>query len=94
MSSLQISNLENSVAQVFSLLVDRSPYQQNELADRIGFKSVNMMSMIKSGKTKIPISKISVVAKVLDCNAMELLDLCMSEYQPDNWNVIKSIVRI
>jgi len=79
-----------TVARLISDLINGSKKQQNQIAEEVGFDKPNIISMIKSGKTKLP--KIARMARALDVDPLELLILCLKEYQPDNWAAIEPLL--
>lgn len=62
--------------------------KQLEIAEEIGFESPNLITMIKQGRTKLPLGKVGLVAKALDIDPMYLLKLCIEEYYPETWEAI------
>jgi hypothetical protein len=65
---------------------------QNEIAAECGFERPNIITMIKQGKTKLPLAKVCLMAKALEADPAHLLKLCLSEYQPENWAVIAPLL--
>jgi hypothetical protein len=55
---------------------------QTEIARRAGFKSANVLSMIKDGKTKLPPERVLSVAKALDCEPRKLAEMVVREVVP------------
>jgi len=68
--------------------IDKS---QKEIAEEVGFEKQNVITMIKQGKTKLPLAKIGLMAKALDTDPLWLLKLCLSTYQKDSWEALKPI---
>jgi hypothetical protein len=66
--------------------------QQTEIAAECGFVRPNMITMIKQGKTKLPLGKVGVMARALEADPVHLLKLCLSEYQPENWVAIEPLL--
>ena len=52
---------------------------QAEIAAEAGFKSPNMLSMIKDGKVKLPIERAVSLAKALECDPMKLVRMVLDE---------------
>jgi hypothetical protein len=48
--------------------------------------------MFKQGHTKLPINRISQLAKALDVDPVHLLRLVMLEYIPESWEAIENIM--
>lgn len=65
---------------------------QVEIASDVGYDKPNLITMIKQGKTKLPINKVEAFAKSLGVDPMNLLRIVMGEYSPDAWKVIESIL--
>lgn len=55
---------------------------QSEIAAKAGFASPNMLSMIKDGRSKLPLERAVGLAIALDCNASELVWLALTETLP------------
>lgn len=61
---------------------------QKDIAIESGFENPNIITMIKQGKTKLPLSKVGLMAHALETDPILLLELCLSTYQPDTWEAI------
>ena len=64
---------------------------QKDIAFDIGYQP-NVITMLKQGRTKVPVTKIEALAKSLGIDSTNLLRMAMKEYQPDTWSAIESIV--
>lgn len=62
--------------------------KQLQIAIEAGFETPNLITMIKQGKTKLPLGKIGSMAKALELDPSHLLKMCIKEYQPDTWEAI------
>lgn len=58
---------------------------QAEIARDAGFRSANMITMLKQGRTRLPLDKVGPLASALDCDPTHLLKLCLQEYCPQTW---------
>lgn len=65
--------------------------KQTLIAQEAGFEKPNVITMIKQGKTKLPLAKVGVMAKALETDPIHLLKLCLSEYQPETWEAISPL---
>jgi hypothetical protein len=65
---------------------------QNDIAAEYGFERPNIITMIKQGRTKLPLAKVCLMAKALEADPVHLLKLCLSEYQPENWSAIAPLL--
>lgn len=78
-----------TVAEFISLRIEIIDKSQKQIAEESGFEHPNVISMIKQGTTKLPITKICPVAKALNVDPAHLLRIVMLEYLPDAWEVIE-----
>lgn len=62
---------------------------QAEIAAMCGFPKANMISMIKQGKSLLPIAKVGLMAKALGIDPTHLYKMVMQEYQPSNWEALQ-----
>ena len=85
-----------TVAEYITITVNESPKTQREISDEAGFPNPNIISMFKTGATKLPIERIGPLAKALEVDSAYLLRMVMLEYFPETWehveNALKSIV--
>ncbi len=65
---------------------------QVEIAQQVGFDKPNVITMIKQGRTKLPMTKVTKMAEALETDPVYLLKLCMQTYQPENWEVIEPLL--
>ena len=79
------------VAAYFAALVNASPKTQDEIAKEAGFDSSNTISMIKTGRTKLPLARIPALAKALDADPKEMLAIALETYQPELYAVLSAI---
>ncbi|MDP2784726.1 MAG: hypothetical protein Q8O38_09080 [Sulfurimicrobium sp.] len=79
---------KSSVAAFVAERIRLTGKAQTEIAFEAGFEKPNMITMIKQGKTKLPLAKIGVMAKSLETDPTHLLKLCLAEYQPETWAAI------
>ncbi|OOY31275.1 transcriptional regulator [Thioclava sp. F36-6] len=52
---------------------------QAEIAIEAGFVNANMMSLLKAGKTKIPLDRIPSLARALECDPAFLMRLSLEQ---------------
>ena len=65
---------------------------QAQISAEVGYTKPNVLSMMKKGRTKIPLDKVPALAKACGVDPVAFLRVVMQEYQPANWEVIQSIV--
>jgi transcriptional regulator with XRE-family HTH domain len=66
---------------------------QRQISEECGFDNPNIITMFKNGLTKLPINRITPLAKALDVDPAYLLRLVMHEYMPDAWEAIENIMQ-
>lgn len=86
-----MSITKKHVATYFSALVNASPKTQEEIAKEAGFDSTNTISMIKTGRTKLPLARIPALSKALGSDPKEMLAICLEAYQPELAGVLAAI---
>ena len=77
------------VANVLATLIDGSGKSRKEIAYAAGLGKPNMISMLKTGDTKLPLARLGSFAKAVGADPVVLLKLCLQEYYPDVWEAIK-----
>lgn len=81
-----------TVAEYLTQQINLSGKTQQEIAREVGFPKPNVISMIKNGNTKLPISKIAPMAKALGIDPVHLFRIVMQEYDPDTWAIIEESI--
>ena len=74
-----------NVAQFIAQRILATGKSQRDIANEAGFDSPNMVTMLKQGKTKLPLGKVGLVAKALETDPVKLLKMTLSEYYPELW---------
>ena len=69
-----------TVAQYFSQQVDLCGKSQIDIAKEMGFDVPNVISNIKSGRTKLPLTRIGLAAKALGVDSFHLMRMALNEY--------------
>lgn len=81
-----------NVAEFITWQIKLCGKSQVEIAKETGFPKPNVLSMIKSGATKVPLEKIGKLAKALEIDPLHLFQMVMSEYFPTTWDEIEGMV--
>lgn len=81
-----------SVAEYITAQLDLCGKLQSEVAREAGFGSANVVTMIKQGKTKLPMAKVGVFAKAIGVDPLYMFQLVMSEYDPGTWEMISEYI--
>jgi transcriptional regulator with XRE-family HTH domain len=85
------SGKTKSVADYITNQINACGKSQIQIAEEVGFDKPNVITMIKQGKTKVPVSKIGSMAKALEVDPIFFLKLCMQEYMPDFLDTVVAI---
>ena len=81
-----------TVAEYLTEQINICGKSQKEIAEDIGYEKHNMITMLKQGKTRIPINKVPAMAKSLGVDKIHFLKLVMNEYMPAVWEAIEDCV--
>lgn len=65
---------------------------QKDIAAACGYANPNIITMFKTGKTKVPLVGIEALAGALGVDPGFLLRLAMKEYMPEAWTALESIL--
>lgn len=79
------------VANYISRSISLSGKSNIQIAAEAGFPHPNVISMIKKGKTLMPMARIPGLAKAMHTDPKILLDGCLAVYQPEIHKVISNI---
>ena len=74
---------KQSVAQYITSMIAASGKPQHQIAIDCDWPKPNMVSMIKSGATKVPLDRVGLLAISLGIDPRDLLRRCLAEYIPD-----------
>jgi hypothetical protein len=77
------------VATRLTELINNSQKTQRQIATESGFEKTNIITMLKSGRTKFPIRRTKDFSQAVGCDAYELLETVMQEYMPEVLEVIE-----
>ncbi len=72
--------------------IDASDLTQREIADRVGFKHAKIMSMQKSGETRVPLNRTPALAQTLGMDERDFLILAIQEYHPGVHEVLVEVL--
>lgn len=83
--------VESPTARLVMEMCNSTEKSQLQIAKESGFPKSNIITMLKSGRTKFPIRRIRDFAKAVDGDAEKLLDTYLEEYMPEVREVIASV---
>jgi transcriptional regulator with XRE-family HTH domain len=66
---------------------------QADISAEAGFKSVNMISQIKSGANRMPLARVPALAEALGCDPGELLLLALDQNDGEEYRLIEQVLR-
>ncbi len=91
------SNMENifkvTVSEYLTTLIEASDKTQKQIAEELGYENANIITMFKQGLTRVPLNKVGPIAKALDIDATDFLELVMSEYMPETLMALEPILK-
>ncbi len=78
---------KSPTAQFLADAIENSGLTQREIAGRTGFEKPSIISMMKTGETKVPIDRIPALAVASKADPREFLRVAMREYHPEMWEI-------
>lgn len=90
---IESSHPQTTVCDFIADRLAQSDKTQRQIANECGFDNPNIITMLKTGATKVPLNRIGAIAKALDFDPAHLLRLALTEYQPDTWESIEKIMQ-
>lgn len=81
-----------SVAQFLEQQIAVCGRTQREIAKDLGYENPNIITMFKTGQTKVPVNKAAQFARAIGVDPVFFLKLVMSEYTPDAWETIEQVL--
>lgn len=81
-----------SVAEYITAQINLCGKDQVQIAQECGFNKPNVITMIKQGKTKVPLERIGPLAKSLGVDPVYLMKLVIGEYMPTLLEAIEAII--
>ncbi|GKY87412.1 helix-turn-helix domain-containing protein [Sinisalibacter aestuarii] len=82
----------SSTAIMLAKAIEASELTQREIADRVGFRQANIISMLKTGETRVPLDRIPALARTLGMNERDFLLTAIAEYHPGIHEVLLDIL--
>ena len=79
---------KQDVADYLAHCIEVSGKTQIQIADEAGFPAPNALSMMVTGRMKIPLHRIPGLAKATGTDPRELLSHCLEAYQPELYELI------
>lgn len=72
--------------------IEKSELTQREIADRVGFKNANIISMLKAGETRVPLDRIPSLSQTLGIDERLFLMIAIEEYHPGVHEVLVDVL--
>ena len=73
----------NPFVDTIAPLIECSGLSQTEIARKLGYSNPNMITLFKTGRTRVPAGKVAPLAYLLDQDPGAMLRLWFSVYEPD-----------
>lgn len=67
---------------ILKLLME-SPKSQKEIAQAVGFKNPNMITMLKQGDVKLALDRVPLMAKALGVDQVDMFKLALTQFYDD-----------
>ena len=79
-------------AKMLADAIEKSELTQREIADRVGFKHANIISMLKTGETRVPLDRIPALSQTLGMDERLFLMIAIEEYHPGVHEVLVDVL--
>lgn len=79
----------STLAEYLEMQIHLCNKSQAAIASEVGFPSANVLSMIKRGKTRLPLNRVGPMAEALGLDSSHLFKMVMKEYNPETWGAIE-----
>jgi transcriptional regulator with XRE-family HTH domain len=90
--AVKIITKRQSMAEFITDAIAASPKSQREIADEMGLDSSNLITMYKSGASRVPPNRLHSLAIALNIDAWFLVRLALLEYYPELHGVIEKVM--
>jgi transcriptional regulator with XRE-family HTH domain len=87
-----MSKPKSKTAEYIRVEMEHSTLTQKEVSEFVGFKTPNLVTMIKQGSTKLPVDKIPKFAKILEIDPVRLFKMAFMEYDEPGYNAIVEVM--
>lgn len=84
--------ITSQVARFVTSRIETTDKLQKDIALQCGFEKPNMITMIKQGRTRLPLGKVGQMAMALETDPVQLLKMCLEEYHPETWEEIAPLM--
>lgn len=81
-------------AMMLAEAIEKSDLTQREIADRVGFKNANIISMLKNGETRVPLERVPALAASLGMDERQFLLVAIEEYHPGVHEVLVEVLGV
>ncbi|MEO8408423.1 MAG: hypothetical protein ABI476_08345, partial [Oxalobacteraceae bacterium] len=81
-----------TVARYIAQCIAASDKTQQQIAKEIGWPNANAVSMLTTGRLKLPTNRIGALAKALSIDSSHLLRLTLREYTPGVLEAIEDVL--
>ena len=78
-----------TVAKFLETTLAQCGKSQTAVAKQLGYRKPNIISMFKSGQTKVPLETVGPLAIAIGADPVFLLKLTMQEYHPETYKAIE-----
>ncbi|NDR56662.1 helix-turn-helix transcriptional regulator [Pseudoruegeria sp. M32A2M] len=82
---------KSPTAAFLTTAIEHSGLTQREIAQRAGYAKPNVLSMMKTGETKVPIERFPALAEVCDADPIDFARIAMLEYHPEIWGTLNLV---
>lgn len=81
---------ESKVARLVNAQIEllRGEKNQAQIAAEAGYHRPNIITMFKTGDTRLPLKNINRIAKALEVDPVRMTRIALQEYEPEVWDAL------
>jgi transcriptional regulator with XRE-family HTH domain len=91
-STRMTPSVTSPTARFLDEAIRNSSLTQSEIAARAGFAKPNVLSMMKLGLTKVPLTRIPGLAGALGVDRTVFLEIALAEYHPEVHEILTEVL--
>jgi transcriptional regulator with XRE-family HTH domain len=82
---------KSDLAAFIAARIDSSTKTQSEIAAEAGLEHANFLSMVRNGRSRLPLGRTLALADALDVPQEDLLRRCLEAYEPQLYAILVAV---
>jgi|GEM_PF-3125066 len=81
----------NTVRETIDRAINLTGKTLVEIADELGYKNSNFLTLLRKGRSRVPMERAEEIAEVLGLDPAVFIMQCLDEYQPEFAKTLRSV---